>query len=199
MKVPRAANALNYLDDDLISDAIEYQPKQHRFFRWTKWKTVAACLALLAVVMGIFPMFNQPTISPFVLTAYALEGDNGISASTMREGDSVPVSLFESKNGLQGFVFSFAYGGELDPSSISIIPENKYFEHLDEIVGLPGENGRHYFYFIPEQAETAPYSVTLSYTNKDIDSIYEFNISIDKAENGYNAVIESINTYKKQV
>ena len=36
MKAPRAASALNELDDDLISDAIEYRPKQRRFFRWTK-------------------------------------------------------------------------------------------------------------------------------------------------------------------
>lgn len=78
MKVPRAASALNELDDDLISDAIEFRPKQRGFFRWTKWKALAACLALAAAGAGVLPLCCQPALSPLVLTAYAREGDQGI-------------------------------------------------------------------------------------------------------------------------
>lgn len=201
MKVPRVANSLNYLDDDLISEAIEYMPKQHRFFKWTKWKTVAACLALLVVVMGIFPMLNQPIISPFVLTAYALEDDNGTSASTMTEGEYIPVSLFETENGLKGFVFSYDASDPTQPASVLIIDGSSSVsseEKINEIVGLEVEQGKVYIYHILPEGATAPYNLPTFITDIENDMVYQFNIVIEESGNGYTAELLEVAQYERK-
>lgn len=201
MKVPRVSNSLNYLDDDLISEAIEYKPKQHRFFRWTKWKTVAACLALIAVVMGVFPMFNQPTISPFVLTAYALEGDNGISASTMTEGEHIPVSLFETENGLKGFVFSYDAPNPTQPASVLIRDMSSPIisgESINEIAGFEVEQGKIYIYYILAADATAPYNLPTFITDMENDMVYQFNIVIEESDNGYTAELLEVTQYERK-
>lgn len=189
MNAETFSDAMNEISEKYINEVLNFK-KRNRKLLWLKWGAVAACLCL--VLAGLFPFINQPGASPFVLTAYALESDNSISASTIREGESAPVSLFESKSGLKGFVFSYAINESWHPSAITIIPENKFSKHLGEIAGLPMENGRHYYYFVPEQAEAAPYNFMLSYTDTSNNTIYEFHITIDERENGYSAVIESI-------
>lgn len=57
MKELRIANALNYIDDDLISDAVTYMPKKAKHPVWTKWVAMAACLCL--VVGGAISLFWQ--------------------------------------------------------------------------------------------------------------------------------------------
>lgn len=201
MKVPRAANALNYLDDDLISDAIEYKPKQHRFFRWTKWKTVAACLALIVVVIGILPLFNQPTISPFVLTAYALEDDNGVSASTMKEGEHIPVSLFEAANGLKGFVFSYDAPDPTQPASVLIIDGGSMIsseERINEISELEAEQGKVYIYHILPEGATAPYNLPAFITDMENNMVYQFNIVIEESDDGYTAELLEVAQYERK-
>ena len=189
MNADAFSDAMNEISEKYINEVLNFK-KRNPKSRWIKLGAVAACLCL--VLAGLFPIFNQPGTSPFVLTAYAMESDNSVSASTIREGESAPVSLFESKSGLKGFVFSCVINESWHPSAITIIPENKFSEHLGEIAGLPMENGRHYYYFIPEQAETAPYSFILSYADTSNNTVYEFHITIDERENGYSAVIESI-------
>lgn len=188
------SNAIGEVGEKYVTEAIVYQCKQKKHSR-NKWIAAAACVCLILV--GMFPLFNnQPGASPFVLTAYALENGNEVSASAISEGESAPVSLFESKSGLKGFVFSCVINESWHPSAITMIPENKFSEHLGEIAGLPMENGRHYYYFIPEQTETAPYNFTFSYTDTSDNTVYEFRISIDESESGHRAVIENIVVYK---
>lgn len=201
MKVPKVANALNYLDDDLISDAIEYKPKQHRFFRWTKWKTAAACLILITVVMGIFPMLNKPTISPFVLTAYALEADSSVSASTMAQGEPIPVSLFETTNGLKGFVFSYDAPDPAQPASVVIIDGSSMVsseERINEISKLEAEQGKVYIYHILPEGATAPYSLPAFITDMENNMVYQFNIVVKESENGYSAELLEVAQYQRK-
>lgn len=202
MKVRRVANSLNYLDDDLISEAIEYKPRQHHFFRWTKWKTVAACLALIVVVMGILPLYNQPTISPFVLTAYALEGDNGISASTMTEGEYIPVSLFETENGLKGFVFSYDAPDPAQPASVLIRDMRSPItsgETINEIVGFEVEQGKIYIYYILAEDAAAPYTLPTFITEMENDVVYQFNIVIEESGSGYTAELLEVAQFERRV
>ena len=202
MKVPRVASSLNYLDDDLISEAIEYKPRQHRFFRWTKWKTVAACLALIAVVIGILSVFNQPTISPLVLTAYALEDDDSISASAMAEGEYIPVSLFETENGLKGFVFSYDAPDPAQPASVLIRDMRSPItsgESISEIVGFEVEHGKIYIYYILAEDATAPYNLPTFITDMENDMVYQFNIVIEESGSGYTAELLEVAQYERRV
>lgn len=45
MKTPRMAEAMNYIDDDLVSGAITYTRKKNT--GWVKWCALAACLCLI--------------------------------------------------------------------------------------------------------------------------------------------------------
>ncbi len=45
MKVPKMVGALNYIDDDLVSNAITYKTRNAN--QWTKWASLAACLCVL--------------------------------------------------------------------------------------------------------------------------------------------------------
>lgn len=55
MSIPRIAKAMDNIDDDLISGAIEYENKRAKKNNWLKWGAMAACLCL--VVVGAFTMF----------------------------------------------------------------------------------------------------------------------------------------------
>lgn len=46
MNIPRIATALNYIDDELVSGAVEYKRKKKS--PWKKWAAMAACLCLVS-------------------------------------------------------------------------------------------------------------------------------------------------------
>ena len=50
MKTPKMVDAMSYIDDDLVSDAIRYKKAKKR--QWVKWVSLAACLCVL--LLGIF-------------------------------------------------------------------------------------------------------------------------------------------------
>ena len=49
MNTPRIAKAMAYIDDDLIDGAVSYQKEKKRA-RHTRWRALAACLAILSIV-----------------------------------------------------------------------------------------------------------------------------------------------------
>lgn len=51
MSIPKMAKAMDYIDDDLVSGAIEYKRTKKKN-HWVKWGAMAACLCL--VVVGAF-------------------------------------------------------------------------------------------------------------------------------------------------
>ena len=110
------SKALGEINDKYISEANEYRKKKPHF----NWKPLAACAALLIVFFGIFPFFDAGRTNapegvsdqegpyiPFAFTAYAYDAENNICSAIMHEGENVPVSLFNTENGLKGFVFSY--------------------------------------------------------------------------------------------
>ena len=95
MSIPRIVSAMEYIDDDLVSGAVTYTRQKRKW--WTNWKAIAACVAVVAIVFGVIPFFNNsPVGSPFVLTAYAAGIDNTVSAVELKEGENIPVSFFEA-------------------------------------------------------------------------------------------------------
>ncbi len=179
-----------------------HQTKSHKSKVEGKWHTrkwwasVAACLAVAAIAFGVIPVFDQPNISPFVMTAYALEADNSVSATAMQVGESVPVSLFETNN-VKGFVFSRDQDNSHQPPSISVIGENRPADILDRIDGMPTEKGKHYVLYVLDQSKFAPYEIMVPYTSEDGEFVYEVYLTIDDIGEGYTAVIDRIETRER--
>jgi len=116
MNEPKLSQAINYIDDDLISGAIEYMPKKAKRPVWVKWAAMAACLCL--VVMGAF-------IAPTLLGEQNVEqpmGQGFFNATVLEiENDKVIVECTES---LQGEI---PVGGKVQIStntvSSEVVPE----------------------------------------------------------------------------
>ena len=49
MSTPKLAIAMNYIDDDLVSGAVEYKRTKKKN-SWMKWGAIAACLCLVVLV-----------------------------------------------------------------------------------------------------------------------------------------------------
>lgn len=81
MNTPKLAIAINCIDDDLISGAIEYKPQKgiNRiiYHSWTKWAAVAACLCIV--------MIGAITIEHYVSTSRGNMGIESISISEVKE------------------------------------------------------------------------------------------------------------------
>lgn len=62
MKKPRIVDAMEYVDGDLITEAVSYRPKRNRIPTAVKWFAAAACLAvaLLSAIL-YFPRSNGIT------------------------------------------------------------------------------------------------------------------------------------------
>ncbi len=209
MKVPKIANAMGHIDNDLISDAVEYKSTKRRFFLRTKWTAVAACLVLvIAVVMGIFPIFNQRNTSPFVLTAYAIGTENKAVGNVMELGKSVPISTISTSTGKECFVFSCDKADYDSDTKVTILMKSNLFDDdtvptdeydkydLSEFDELATDSTKHYFVGILGETKYDGYSFPLYMgDNQNGVSNQNYSILIIKNENGYTALlIESSNT-----
>lgn len=102
MKVPELAKALNELEDDLILAAEEYKPAQHKRkpFRWTKWKTAAACLVVAGLVLGAVAAGqpSAPLSQPLTVSAAQLGQEEylfGVSLPEIVYADSEMAILYD--------------------------------------------------------------------------------------------------------
>lgn len=57
MKTPKMVEAMSYIDDDLVSDAITYTRKKTR--SWLKWGAMAACLCLVITGVSLWGNLGQ--------------------------------------------------------------------------------------------------------------------------------------------
>lgn len=221
MSTDRFTAAMGYIDDDLISDAVTYMPQKKSSVRWMKWVAVAACICL---VIGLsFPgLFKDPSVGglesntiitdakpeeaesefgvlfPLVLTAYAVENDNTVSTALLHEGESVPVSLFETDNGINGFVFSYDITTPGQTSSVSIMTEGEFPGIIYEIAGIEMDKEKNYIYFIPEQSKTTPYFLMIPYSDIEKDMVYEYHLIIEEDEYGYIATVDHVVPHERK-
>ena len=202
MSIPRIVNAMEYIDDNLVSNAVTYVPKKRK--QWMNWKAFAACAAVIAIVIGVIPFLNNGTNAPdnipFVLTAYAAGIDNTVSAVEMKEGESIPVTFFEANNGLKGFVFSHRATTPQNHVSLSIMTDGSQIaigQQIEAINGLELSKENIYEFYIPAQDQPAPYNVPLTMEDEASNSIALLNVVIEETEDGYVARIDSITIYEK--
>ena len=222
MSTDRFTAAMGYIDDDLISDAVTYMPKKKSPVRWMKWVAVAACFCLV-VGLSVPGLFKDPSVGglesnttitdakpeegfdyatnigfPLVLTAYAMESDNNVSTALLQEGESVPVSLFETESNTKGFVFSYDITTPGQTSSVSIMTEGEFPGIIYEIAGLEMDKTKNYIYYIPEQSKTTPYFLMIPYSDIEKDMVYEYHIIIEEDEVGYIATVDHIVTHERK-
>lgn len=220
MSTDRFTAAMGYIDDDLISDAVTYIPKKKSPVRWIRWVAVAACFCLI-VGLSAPRLFKDPSVGglesnttitdakpqeesklgiivPLVLTAYAMESDNDVTAALLQEGESVPVSLFETDNGIKGFVFSYEITTPGQTSSVSIMTEGEIPGIIYKIAGIEMDKAKNYIYFIPEQSKTTPYFLMIPYSDIEEDMVYEYHLIIEEDEFGYIATVDHVVTHERK-
>lgn len=202
MSIPRIVNAMEYIDDNLVSNAVTYVPKKRK--QWMNWKAFAACAAVIAIVIGVIPFVNNGTNAPdnipFVLTAYAAGIDNTVSAVEMKEGESIPVTFFEANNGLKGFVFSHRATTPQNHVSLSIMTDGAQItigQQIEAINGLELSKENIYVFYIPKQDQPAPYSVPLTMEDEASNTLALLNVVIEETAEGYTARIDSFTIYEK--
>ena len=202
MSIPRIVNAMEYIDDNLVSNAVTYVPKKRK--QWMNWKAFAACAAVIAIVIGVIPFLNNGTNAPdnipFVLTAYAAGIDNTVSAVEMKEGESIPVTFFEANNGIKGFVFSHRATTPQNHVSLSIMTDGSQIaigQQIEAINGLELSKENIYVFYIPKQDQPAPYSVPLTMEDEASNTLAVLNVVIEETAEGYTARIDSFTIYEK--
>lgn len=63
MKTPKTAEAMSYIDDDLVSEAITYRKRRKR--GWIKWGAMAACFCLVVAAVAVAPdLFPDNALIP---------------------------------------------------------------------------------------------------------------------------------------
>lgn len=202
MRIPRVVEAMQYLDDDLISEAIEFRrvPLHTRLFRKPFMKA-CACFLVVALVFGIafFNSGNDGGItSPFVLTVYAISNEDAdAAANILVKGKKVPISTFETENGLSGFVISCNKADDGMPSSIAIISAGNNRDRIEEIVGIAIDPTQNYYFYIPGENEVEPYVLPLFLTDTEANLICQYKVTITQIDGSYFAELTEENIMER--
>lgn len=199
MRTPRIVDAMNYIDDDLVSWAVEYRrvPLTARLFRKPILKA-CACFLVFALLFGVIFLRGEDgnvVSSPFVLTAYAVSDEGADAVATeLKKGTKAPISSFATDSGVAGFVFSTPNTNDEMPASISIITNGNYYAHIQEIVGIAIDPEQNYYIFIPGETEVQPYTVFISSVDLASELVYEYTLSISQQGEEYYAELVDLVT-----
>ena len=102
MKTPRISDALNQVDDDIVSGAS--RAKKSKKNNWLKWCIIAACFILILVAMfAIIPMFFENNDS--VISQSSGEGvqkDNFVIPQDSESGNGNNTAVLPPDNGSVG-------------------------------------------------------------------------------------------------
>ncbi len=203
MRIPRVVEAMQYLDDDLISEAIEFRrvPLHTRLFRKPFMKA-CACFLVVALVFGIafFNGGNDGGItSPFVLTVYAISNEDAdAAANILVKGKKVPISTFETENGLSGFVVSYNKADDGTPSSIIIVAtDNNVQEIITEISGITNDPSQNYYFYVPGENEVEPYTLPIFLTDMEKNLICQYKVTITQIDGSYFAELTEENIMER--
>ena len=127
MKTPRIANALNQVDDDIVSGAV--YAKNTKNNSWIKWSYIAACFVIVATVLALAPMMfaGEDFLSPI---------NSDVSSTSSNETphikSDVPIvnneGIYEKGYfyGIDEGAFSTYVGGK-------VITEDKILEKISDV------------------------------------------------------------------
>lgn len=203
MRTPRIVDAMNYIDDDLVSWAVEYRrvPLPTRLFRKPFLKA-CACFLVIALVFGVAffcGKYGNVVSSPFILTAYAASPDGGsTTANVLEKCKQVPISKFETESGLSGFVVSYNKPDDTLPSSIIVFcADNSVQEQIEEISGITNDLTQNYYFYIPTENEVEPYTLPLFLTDIEANLICQYKVTITQIDGSYYAELVEENIMER--
>lgn len=198
MKTEEFSAALGEIDISYVEEVVNYKAT-HKGKRLV-WKLAAACVALVVLAIGILPLRNRTNAADqsFVLVAYASD-NNVVMENELQEGRSVPISYFETQNGLKGFVFAYKKSNPRDVSSISVMTEGEFPGVIEEIIGLELDKNKNYTLYIPEQGKDFPYSFMIPYTDEASNKVIFCYLLVEETDDGYSAVIERTEEFERRV
>lgn len=197
MKSEKFSNALGEIDVKYVEEVVSYKAAKKN--KWLVWQIAAACIVFVVLTVGIVPfLMGNDEESVFVLTAYAYENNAAVEYELV-VGEKVPISYFETENGLKGFVFAYSKGDSKEVSSISVMTEGDMPGVIDEIVGLELGTDKHYTLYVPDQSKDFPYSFMIPYTDEAANKVIFCYFLVEETEEGYTAVIERMEEFERIV
>lgn len=203
MRTPRIVEAMNYIDDDLVSWTVEYRrvPLFARLFRKPFLKA-CACFLVIALAFGVAFFWGENgnvATSQFVVTAYAVSPDDGNEiTNTLEKGKQVPISKFETESGLSGFVISYNKLDDSLPSSITIIAtDNSSQNRITEISGIANDPTQNYYFYVPGENEIEPYTLPLLLTDTETNLICQYMVTITQIDGNYYAELVEENIMER--
>ena len=148
---------------------------------------------MIVLTIGVFPLLNkkEENTSDFELTAYASQ-NGSVVENKVQEGLRVPISFFETADGLKGFVFAYNKTSPAEISAVSVVADGEFSDVFEEIVGLKMGTDKNYVFFILEQDKGFPYRFMMTYTDMEEKLVYFYYLLVEENEDGYNAMIERI-------
>ena len=196
MKSEKFSDALGKINLSYIEEVVNYNDAKKRKQRI--WRIAAVCAAAVVLIIGITPLLNSRNDinNQFVLVAYASE-NNVVIKNAVQEGASVPISFFETENGLKGFVLAYSKSNPKDVSSISVMTEGEFPGVINEIIGLELEKGNNYVFYIPDIDKDFPYSFMIPYTDEAANKEIFYYLLVEESENGCSAIIERMEEFER--
>lgn len=191
MNSEKFSNALGKIDVSYVEEVIAYKAKKK--YPQRIWKLAVACVAIIVLTIGVFPLLNkkEENTSDFELTAYASQ-NGSVVENKVQEGLRVPISFFETADGLKGFVFAYNKTSPAEISAVSVVADGEFSDVFEEIVGLKMGTDKNYVFFILEQDKGFPYRFMMTYTDMEEKLVYFYYLLVEENEDGYNAMIERI-------
>lgn len=190
MRKPRIVDAMNYIDDDLVSWAVEYRrvPLSTRLLR-KPFLRACACFLAIILILGIafFKIGDgSDATSPFALTAYAISSESSsVITAELEKGGKTIIDPFQTNSGISGFVFSTPNRNDNATASIAAISNGNYTPYIEEIIGIALDPAQNYFIYIPGETEVQPYTVFISSIDSETASIYEYSLLISQIDDEY--------------
>lgn len=197
MNSEKFSNALGKIDVSYVEEVIDYNAKKKH--PQMIWKLAAACVAMLVLTIGVLPLFHKDKekSSDFALIAYASQNGTVVE-NRVQEGLSVPISFFETENGVKGFVFAFNKKSPGEISAVTAMTEGEFSDVLEEIVGLKLGTDKNYAFYIPEQEKGFPYRFMMTYTDMEANLVHFCYLLVEETEDGYSAVIERTESVERK-
>ena len=97
MKTPRIANALNQVDEDIVSGAT--RAKKVKKNNWIKWGSIAACfIVMLAAMLTVMPMLFEED-SPIITPDNGPVNEGTVNGTGIAEGQLEKYYDYEITNG----------------------------------------------------------------------------------------------------